>query len=190
MSYKLNYPRPVSVAARGQKRTLQLVTHIPNESHRLGAPIALPSFLPPFCVYPYKFVQTNISCHPRSIHPIRSRKVNKSRIRHRGGSIFAPLTCCPHRSLCDVYRKGWRKKGTARSVDRCEERCRAKNRCSRTTTTRRTRSNGDETRHPRMLSHLVIRETPALACVFSKDAADPMRLLRCRARRPSKFIYS
>ena len=50
MSYKLNYPRPVSVAARGQKRTLQLVTHIPNESHRLGAPIALP----------FAFIRTNL----------------------------------------------------------------------------------------------------------------------------------
>ena len=50
MSYKLNYLRPVSVAARGQKRTLQLVTHIPNESHRLEAPIALP----------FAFIRTNL----------------------------------------------------------------------------------------------------------------------------------
>ena len=50
MSYKLNYPRPVSVAARGQKRTLQLVTHIPNESHRLGASSALP----------FAFIRTNL----------------------------------------------------------------------------------------------------------------------------------
>ena len=101
MSYKLNYPRPVSVAARGQKRTLQLVTHIPNESHRLGAPITLP----------FAFIRTNLC---KLTFPVtrgastQSAPAKSTNLVYRG-SIFVPLTCCPHRSLCDVYRKGWRR---------------------------------------------------------------------------------
>ena len=177
MSYKLNYPRLVSVAARGQKRTLQLVTHIPNESHRLEAPIALP----------FAFIRTNLC---KLTFPVTRGASTQSAPAKSTNLVSATAAAAfswpPHLLPAPLFVRCVQKrveKGTAKSVDRCEERCRAKNRCSRTTnTTRRTRSNGDETRHhPRMLSHLVIRETPALACVFSKDAADPMRPLRCTA---------
>ena len=123
-------------------------------------------------------MQTNISCHPRSIHPIRSRKVNKSRIRHRGGSIFVPFTCCPHRSLCDVYRKGWRKKGTARSVDRCEERCQAKNRCSRTTTTTRRTRYRTEMRHAIPECSLILSSGRHLHWLVYFPKTPPIRCVR------------